>query len=276
MGIVGLIPAAGRGSRLAPLPCSKEVLPLGTRKLPDGSRRPKVLIHYLLEAYQASGIEQAIVVAGASKWDIPAFITASGSYGVNVGYLGLASSPGTPFSLDHAYPWIRDDVCALGFPDILLPLRAPFVPLLEIYENSPADVVLGLFPTDVPTAVDVVELHPDGRLLSLIPKPVEAPESCLTWSVAVWGPRFSEFMHDALAPAWSSVEARADLLAGSRHDELFVGDVFNLAAERGLDVRGIKLSDRPSLDVGTVESFNRALALVSGLAEGQGFEPWDP
>ena len=276
MGVVGVIPAAGRGSRLAPLPCSKEVLPLGTRTLPDGSRRPKVLIQYLLEAYHASGIDRAVVVTGGSKWDIPAFVTASDSCGVSVAYVGLASSPGTPFSLDHAYPWVCNEVCALGFPDILLPLRAPFVPLLEALENTAADVVLGLFPTDTPSAVDVVGLFPDGRLLSLIPKPEAAPEPCLTWSVAVWGPRFSAFMHDTLEQAWGSVEARAKLLAGSRHAELYVGDVFNLAAQHGLEVRGIKLSDRPSLDVGTVESFERALARVAGVAEGQGFEPWDP
>lgn len=270
MGTVGLIPAAGRGSRLAPSPCSKEVLPLGTRTLADGSRRPKALIQYLLEAYHESGIGKAVVVTGGSKWDIPAFVTASGSYGVSVSYLGLSASPGTPFSLDHAYPWIREDVCALGFPDILLPVRAPFLPLLEAYGDTGADVVLGLFAADDPTAVDVVEIASDGRLVSLIAKPETAPGSCRTWSVAVWGPRFSGFMHDALAAAWHSVEARAALLAKSRHSEIFVGDVFNLAASEGLDIRGVELSDQPSLDVGSVDSFSRAVQLKGAGAWGAG------
>lgn len=265
MHIVGLIPAAGRGSRLAPLPCSKEVLPLGTRTLPDGSRRPKVLIHYLLEAYQASGIDRAVVVTGASKWDVAAFVTASGERTMSVAYLGLDASPGTPFSLDHAYPWIHDGICALGFPDILLPLRAPFVPLLKNFESRSADVMLGLFPTDRPQAVDVVEIDSDGRLVSLTPKPEEVAGLCMTWSIAVWGPRFTEFMHSVLAPAWESAEARAELLAGSRHDELFVGDLFNLAADNGLDVRGVALSDQPSLDVGTVAAYHEAVAVVADL-----------
>jgi hypothetical protein len=40
--VIGLIPCAGRASRISPLPCSKEVLPVGLRRTSDGSLRSKV------------------------------------------------------------------------------------------------------------------------------------------------------------------------------------------------------------------------------------------
>lgn len=43
-------------------------------------------------------------------------------------------------------------------------------------------------------------------------------------------------------------------------------DVLNLAAEAGLEIRGVLLSDQPSLDVGTTEAFNRAVALARDAA----------
>ena len=55
MNVVGLIPAAGRAERLGPLPCSKELLPIGFRETPRGPA-PKVAGHYLLERFRAAGV----------------------------------------------------------------------------------------------------------------------------------------------------------------------------------------------------------------------------
>ncbi|MGH8730039.1 MAG: hypothetical protein ACREV9_18180, partial [Burkholderiales bacterium] len=55
--VIGVIPAAGRALRLQPLPCSKELFPVG---MEDG--RPKVVCHYLLEKMRAAGIAKACIV----------------------------------------------------------------------------------------------------------------------------------------------------------------------------------------------------------------------
>ena len=48
--IIGLLPASGKTSRIAPLPCGKELYPIGFRSVDrKGSVRPKVVSHYLLE-----------------------------------------------------------------------------------------------------------------------------------------------------------------------------------------------------------------------------------
>ena len=40
--VVGLVPAAGRAKRIAPLPCSKEIFPVGFRRDAQGDVRPRV------------------------------------------------------------------------------------------------------------------------------------------------------------------------------------------------------------------------------------------
>ena len=50
--LIGLMPAAGKGSRLAPFPAPKELFPIGYQDfLIDGimHRRPKVVSQYLIE-----------------------------------------------------------------------------------------------------------------------------------------------------------------------------------------------------------------------------------
>ena len=75
MDIVGIIPAAGTATRLSPLPCSKEILPVGMEQWGDKPyRRPKVAIQYLLDAMREAGIKKTYLIIRNNKWDIPAFL----------------------------------------------------------------------------------------------------------------------------------------------------------------------------------------------------------
>ena len=76
--VVGLVPAAGSGKRIAPLPCSKELFPIGFQ-LANGKSEPraKVVSQYLLEKFRIAGITTAYIVLRKGKWDIPAYFGAS-------------------------------------------------------------------------------------------------------------------------------------------------------------------------------------------------------
>ena len=70
MDIVGLMPAGGQAMRIAPLPCSKELYPIGFRLIAeDGSLRPKVACHYLLEKMQLAGINKVYIILRDGIWD---------------------------------------------------------------------------------------------------------------------------------------------------------------------------------------------------------------
>ena len=65
----GIVPAAGRGSRIQPLAFSKELLPVGSR-LDDGVERPCAVSEYLVERMIRGGADKICFVISPGKSDI--------------------------------------------------------------------------------------------------------------------------------------------------------------------------------------------------------------
>src|SRR3954452_16450640 len=65
----GIVPAAGRGSRIQPLAFSKELLPVGSR-LDSGVERPCAVSEYLVERMILGGAEKICFVIAPGKSDI--------------------------------------------------------------------------------------------------------------------------------------------------------------------------------------------------------------
>ena len=95
--VVGILPAAGKGSRLGRLPCSKEILPLSASVDAAGRPRLWVLSDCLLAEFQRAAVQQVTVVTAPHKQDIPAYFGAGERYQANFSYLYL-DSPNTPYS----------------------------------------------------------------------------------------------------------------------------------------------------------------------------------
>src|SRR5215510_16410745 len=101
--VIGLIPAGGHARRIEPLPCSKELFPIGFLHRHDEKHgHPKVVCHYLLEKMRAAGITKAYIVLRQGKWDIPAYFGDGSMLGMNLAYLMMGSSLGPPYTLDQA------------------------------------------------------------------------------------------------------------------------------------------------------------------------------
>ncbi len=65
----GIVPAAGRGSRIQPLAFSKELLPVGSRR--DGETdRPCAVSEYLIERLILGGADKICFVISPGKSDI--------------------------------------------------------------------------------------------------------------------------------------------------------------------------------------------------------------
>src|SRR3954462_10541544 len=65
----GVIPAAGRGSRIQPLAFSKELLPVGSRA-DGGIERPCAVSEYLVERMIRGGADKICFVISSGKSDI--------------------------------------------------------------------------------------------------------------------------------------------------------------------------------------------------------------
>lgn len=262
--VVGIIPAGGVSARLAPLPSSKELLPVGFLATPNGPR-PKPVCLYLLERMRLAGIERAFVVLRAGKWDIPAYLGHGEQLGMSLAYLLMNLPHGSPYTLDQAYPFARGCLVALGFPDIIFEPADAYAQLLARQRATGAAVVLGLFPTDQPHTTDMVAVDPDGRIARIDVKP-PASDLAYTWMLCVWAPAFTEFLHAHLA----EVELRrADPDPARRPQrEVYVGDVIQAAIAQGMHVDSVAFPTGSALDVGTPGNLVRAVRHYAAEAEG--------
>jgi len=251
--IIGLIPAGGKATRISPLPCSKELFPIGLHPTAEGGLRPKAVATYLLENMRAGGAAKAFFVIRPGKWDIPAYYGDGSMLDMHIGYLLMNVPYGPPYTLDQAYPFVQNAIVLTGFPDILIEPADAFAAVVAELKSTKADAVLGVFPTDVPHKWDPVDLTPDGWITRVEIKP---PQSLLryAWAIAAWSPVFTEFMHHylaALRPGFEAGTAR----------EIIISDVVQAAIENGLRVRGVIFEQGSCLDVGTPDDLQKALRI---------------
>lgn len=260
--IIGLIPAAGQAMRIQPLPCSKEIFPVGFRRAGDANdSRPKAACHCLIENMAAAGAEKAYIILRPEKWDIPSYLGNGRHLGLNLAYLITEQTSGAPFTLDQAFPFIEGALILFGFPDIIFGPEDAFLRLTGRQKESNADIVLGLYRANNPHKVDMVALDPVGRIKEIVIKPL-ATELKYTWIIAIWTSVFTRFMHTFLA------EASAIGKKGAR--ELYLGDVICAGIRRGLSVEGMIFEKNDYVDIGTPEDLFKAVKENIQALEGGG------
>ncbi len=255
--IVGLVPAAGRGTRLGSLPGSKELLPVPASDAHSGDPVLLPVCTSLLKLMRNGGVNEVVVVLRSGKWDIPAYLADGERFGLSIGYAVMRYPFGAPFTLDAAWPFVQDATVVLGFPDVLIEPDTVFRTLLDALGTSDADLALGLFPADRPHATDMVRTGLDGRVLHLDIRPSRT-ELTHAWCIAAWRPAFTSFLHH-----WVGAKVHPPGQAMRETDEYYVGEVIRSAIEEGLHVIGVVVSDRPFLDIGTPETYARAMARFS-------------
>ncbi len=260
--LVGLVPAAGRANRIAPLPCSKELYPIGFHKVEgtDG-RRPKVVSHYLLEKMRSAGVRKAYVILRQGKWDIPAYWGDGKMLGMDLAYVVIEGSSGPPDTIDRANSFIKDKIVAFGFPDILFRPTDVFAKLLARLDRSGGDVVLGLFPAHDTKAMDMINIDARLRVRAIQLKPRKTRLK-YAWLCAVWTPVFTEFLHQFLHRVRRG--QNPSLIGNRRIDsagDIPVGAVLRAAVQTKLKVEGVTFPTGRYIDIGTPQ----ALSTVSRI-----------
>ncbi|HMU54485.1 MAG TPA: hypothetical protein PKA61_05745 [Nitrospira sp.] len=258
--IVGLIPAAGLATRLQPLPCSKELLPVEfARDERSGISRPKVVSEYLLDKFRAAGITKTFWVIRAGKWDIPNYFRDGASVGMSMAYVVISDSLGPPDTVDRAYRLVAGNRIAFGFPDILFGPSDVYARLIERQERTGAAVVLGLHRITEVQTWDMVETDEDSLVRRIEMKPA-ATRLSLGWSCAVWTGVFTEFLREFLR----SAETKRDLpqLTSTANDpggDVAMGVVLQAALKAGIPVQSVHLPGESPLDIGTPENLAKAV-----------------
>jgi dTDP-glucose pyrophosphorylase len=238
--MLGIVPAAGRGSRIQPLGFSKELLPVGSRV--DGLvERPCAVSEYLVQRMIEGGADKICFVIGPGKSDILEYYAAG--YGESPAVFVVQPTPaGLCDAIFCAAPLVRDDEAVLiGLPDTVWYPADGFLAL-------PDDrLAFLLFPVDHPEIFDAVVVDEYDRVLEI---QVKRQDAASNW---VWG-AFK-------MPGRVLHELRALWRARDGRDE-YIGTLVNAWLAQGGEAVGVK-AGTAYVDVGTFNGYREAIALLS-------------
>lgn len=238
----GIIPAAGRGSRIQPLAFSKELLPVGSRG-ERGEERPVAVSEYLIERLVRAGVDKLCFVISSGKSDILEYY--GGRLGeVDIFYVVQNEPLGLCDALFRAARLISDEDWAfVGLPDtIWFPVDA-----LRWLDDHPFSLLL--FPVERPELFDAVNADATGRLIEI---EVKAPSPRSHW---IWGAfKLRGRVLRELYAMWVEL--------GRGHE--YIGSLVNEFVARGGDVRCSPIG-RAYVDVGTVGGYREATRLLEAV-----------
>ncbi len=264
--LIGLLPAAGKASRIQPLPCSKELWPIGFQSVGPGqgemALRPKAVSQYLLESMHHAGVRKAYIVLNREKWDIPAYYGPGALTGIDLAYVVTDYSYGAPFSLKQAFPFVSDATVLFGFPDIRLTPVGAFTRLLHRKAETGADLVLGLFRATNPSKMDMVRLDSHGNIVAIDIKPTVTTLT-YTWIIAAWSPVFTAFMQAYLDEVEPGLKRERQKTPAGHQPEYYVGHVIQAALDSDLTIACEIFENGTYIDIGTPESLVSAMAQMA-------------
>jgi len=241
--MVGVIPAGGLGTRLAPLGYPKELLPI-VYAGDDGRAVPRPVLLSSLDQMRAAKVEQCVIVIADWKLELVR-VLGERQAEISLAYVVRAVPRGLADAIDATHAWLADrDVC-LALPDTLLEPADALDRVGAALVSTGADLVLGVFPTDHPELLGPVRVDAGGRVLAVQDKPASVDDTMRnTWGIAGWTPRFSALLHDIVAA----------------NPGVILGSVFQRAVAEGMDVRAVTFDDGSFIDVGTPEGLAAAFA----------------
>jgi glucose-1-phosphate thymidylyltransferase len=238
----GIIPAAGRGTRIQPLAFSKELLPLAARR--EGElERPRAVSDFLVERLILAGAKRICFVISPEKSDILEYyshadLPASICYTVQPQPVGLCDA------LFRALPVIDpDEPVLIGLPDTI------WFPEDGLAQLEDTRFSFLLFPVQEPRYFDSVECDHAGRVTTIR---VKQPEAQSKW---IWGAmKMPGSVFQQLHSLWSE---------RSRADE-YLGTLVNAWLDRGGEAWGVRAGET-YYDVGTMGGYLEAMRNLSEL-----------
>jgi glucose-1-phosphate thymidylyltransferase len=246
----GILPAAGKGSRIQPLAFSKELLPISER---EGSHvRHRAVSDCLVERLIKGGATRLCFVIAPGKSDILEYhgaspLPASICFTVQPQPVGLCDA------IFRALPFIGSEESVLvGLPDTI------WFPDDALRTLPDGQLAFLLFPVDHPEHFDAVISSPEGRVLAI---QVKSAQAASNW---IWG-AFK-------APASILRELQQLWLDRNRSDE-YIGTLINAWLAQGGRAAAISAGSS-YLDVGTLDAYLSTLQTLSAPGRNDAAAPF--
>ena len=236
----GIVPAAGRGSRIQPLAFSKELLPVGSR-LDGGIERPCAVSEYLVERMIRGGADKICFVISPGKSDIMEYYGAG--YGdASVAYVVQPQPSGLCDAIFRALPLVSpDEPVIVGLPDTV------WFPKDALAALPDGVLAFLLFPVERPEFFDAVLLDEGDRVQEIQVKQAGAASRWI-WGAFKMPGRVLADLHRL----WGERE---------RADE-YIGTLVNAYLAGGGEAVGVR-AGRSYVDVGTLNGYRAAIGLLT-------------
>ncbi|MDP7423004.1 MAG: sugar phosphate nucleotidyltransferase [bacterium] len=255
--IVGLVPAAGEGTRLFPFSRAvpKEIYPI----------LGKPVIEHTVENLRAGGITKIFVIVGYQKGALMDYLGDGSIFGVDVAYLYQQERKGLGHAIFQAENWIDTTfVTLLG--DSFIEPKEEINDLIRLHREEEALVSVLLFRVKDPTAYGVARLSDlDGRA-GLVEELSEKP------TLEEAGPFQVDDHYLALCGVYVFEPEIFSFLEKTRPDrqgELQITDAIEMAVDSGEKVFGLVLEGK-YLDIGkwrTVLQTEKKIVLDSNIED---------
>lgn len=246
--VVGIIPAAGIGSRLFPYNGGKELLPVGTQHISINGKeeeRPKIVSQYVIEAMAEAGVERIIIVTRPAKHGLMGLHLDGSQYGVHISYI-VQHPASMVHSIDLAYDWIKSATVVMGMPDTIVSPSNCIKQLLEHHCKDKAELSLGLFPTNKPHKFGMIKADANANVIYHEDKPMHTDAKTM-WGIAAWEPSFTALLHEQVQKTPTSDK------------EMALGDVYDAMMQHKKVCKAHPIVQGKYYDIGTYDDYKRAM-----------------
>ena len=234
--LIGLIPAAGKGTRLN-LPYPKELYPV------IRNNRYKPLAQFVVENLIESGVRDIVFVINETKHQLIGYFGSGRRFSCQFSYVvqennsdqNSSTSPGLAHAIDSAYHLVRGKTVLFGMADTIMEPKNVFEHLLSSAKPED-DVLLGLFTVSRPQKFGMVDMDENGRVRCIVDKPTQTHLK-EAWGCIAWHPAFTEHLHASV----------------NQKNVSDFAQIMNQALNLGMPFRGVTLPAGHYSDLGTYE-----------------------
>jgi UDP-N-acetylglucosamine diphosphorylase / glucose-1-phosphate thymidylyltransferase / UDP-N-acetylgalactosamine diphosphorylase / glucosamine-1-phosphate N-acetyltransferase / galactosamine-1-phosphate N-acetyltransferase len=237
----GVIPAAGRGTRLEPvtLAIPKELLIVGD----------KAIIEYVIEAMKSVGITDITIVVGWRKHAILDYLGSGERLGVKLTYVVQDNRTGLAKAVQTAEHVIGDEPFLVILGDNFFYPQTFLKDILAFHKAKKADATIGVAEIEDTTRHGMIRPGPDNRILDMVekPQPKDTPSNLGIIGVYI----FSSSIFDAIKKIKPGV-----------NNEYQLTDAIKKLIDTGSHVYYTKI-DGKHIDIGTMNDLKKANIFLS-------------
>lgn len=232
----GLIPAAGKGTRMEPFTNAypKELLPVGE----------KAVIHHAIEDMKKAGITDICIVVGWKQHAIMDYLGSGEDMDVKLTYVVQDERDGLAGAFKSAQHYIEDESFAVVLGDNYVDDKNALGDLIKFHKAEGFDATIGTFRPEDVTSYGVLDVGENNKVKGLIEKPDEdeAPSNIAISGMYV----FESKIFDAI-----------DRVEKGEDDEYQLTDAIDILRQ-DFDNVGYKDILGTRIDIGTLERLREA------------------